>query len=352
MDTFKVTGQTGVSEIILGTSIDEIGRFCKNKKIFIITDNNVRAIYENIFPSGEIIEIGTGEDIKTFETALYIYERLLSFEADRSSFITGIGGGIVCDITGFVASTYMRGIPFGFIPTTLLAQVDASIGGKNGVNFKKYKNIIGVFKQPEFVLCNINFLKTLPKTELLCGFAEIIKHAAIKDISYFEYLEENLDNIMSLRVPEIEEVISRSISIKTDIVNSDERESFERKKLNFGHTFGHAIEKFSRLPHGQAVSAGMVMANNISLSTGILSLKEGERFKNLLRRFNLPVEIELNRDIIFDAIKKDKKRNSDTIDFILLEKIGSSMVVSIKIEELEHFVCPDYPLPKKGGFSL
>ena len=332
-----MTGQTGTCEIIVGTSLDEASKFYKNKKIFIVTDENVRTIYENVFPPGEIIEIGTGEEIKTVETAMDIYEKLLYFEADRSSFIMGIGGGIVCDITGFVASTYMRGISFGFIPTTLLAQVDASIGGKNGVNFKKYKNIIGVFKQPEFVLCNTNFLKTLPHTELLCGFAEIIKHAAIKDLSYFEYLEEHMDKILSLREPEIQEVILRSISIKTDIVNFDERESFERKKLNFGHTFGHAIEKFSHMPHGQAVSAGMVLANNLSLSMGILPVKEAERFKKLLRRFNLPVEIELNKEIIFDAIKRDKKRNSDTIDFVILERIGSSKIVRIKIEELEHF---------------
>ena len=332
-----MTGQTGNCEIILESSIDEVRNFYKDKKMFIVTDKNVRTIYEKIFPSGEIIEIGTGEEIKTVATASDIYEKLLYFEADRSSFITGIGGGIVCDITGFIASTYMRGISFGFIPTTLLAQVDASIGGKNGVNLKKYKNIIGLFKQPEFVLCNINFLKTLPHVELLCGFAEIIKHAAIKDLSYFEYLEENPDNILSLREGEIHKVISRSISIKTDIVNSDERESFERKKLNFGHTFGHAIEKSSGLPHGKAVSAGMVFANNLSISMGILPIKEGERFKNLLRRFNLPVEFELNKEIIFDAIKRDKKRNSDTIDFVVLERIGSSKIVTIKIEELEKF---------------
>lgn len=330
-----MTGQTGTCEIIVGTSLDEASKFYKNKKIFIVTDENVRTIYENVFPPGEIIEIGTGEEIKTVETAMDIYEKLLYFEADRSSFIMGIGGGIVCDITGFVASTYMRGISFGFIPTTLLAQVDASIGGKNGVNFKRYKNIIGLFKQPEFVLCNINFLKTLPHVELLCGFAEIIKHAAIKDLSYFEYMEEHLHNILSLREPEIQEVILRSISIKTDIVNFDEREFFERKKLNFGHTFGHAIEKFSHMPHGQAVSAGMVFANNLSLSMGILPVKEAERFKALLRKFNLPVEVELNKEIIFDAIKRDKKRNSDTIDFVILERIGSSKIVRIKIEELE-----------------
>lgn len=337
MERFRVTGQTGKCEIILGTSIDEVNNFYKDKKMFIITDKNVKNLYGNNFPPGEIIEIGTGEEIKTVETASDIYEKLLYFEADRSCFITGIGGGIVCDITGFIASTYMRGISFGFIPTTLLAQVDASIGGKNGVNFKKYKNIIGLFKQPEFVVCNINFLKTLPLIELLCGFAEVIKHAAIKDLSYFEYLEENLDNILSLREIEIQKVISRSISIKTDIVNSDEIESCERKNLNFGHTFGHAIEKFSGLPHGQAVSAGMVFANNLSLSMGILPVKEAERFKNLLTRFNLPVELELNKEIIFDAIKRDKKRNSDTIDFVLLEKIGSSKIVTIKIEELEKF---------------
>ncbi len=332
-----MTGQTGTCEIIVGTSLDEASKFYKNKKIFIVTDKNVRTIYENDFPPGDIIEIGTGEEIKTVETAMDIYEKLLYFEADRSSFIMGIGGGIVCDITGFVASTYMRGISFGFIPTTLLAQVDASIGGKNGVNFKRYKNIIGLFKQPEFVLCNINFLKTLPQVELLCGFAEIIKHAAIKDLSYFEYVEEHLHNILFLREPEIQEVILRSIFIKTDIVNFDERESFERKKLNFGHTFGHAIEKFLRMPHGQAVSAGMVFANNLSLSMGILPVKEAERFKALLRKFNLPVEVELNKEIIFDAIKRDKKRNSNTIDFVILERIGSSKIVRIKIEELEKF---------------
>ena len=193
MTHFDIKANTGNSKIILGESIQDLYKYITNAEhTVIITDENVNNLYKHLFPSDKVITIGMGEKNKTIKTLELIFTRLLEFGADRSTFLLGIGGGIVCDTAGFVASTFMRGIDFAFAPTTLLAQVDASIGGKNGVNFLSYKNMIGVFNQPKFVLADFEVLRTLNKRELACGLAEIIKHALITDKSLFEFLENNI----------------------------------------------------------------------------------------------------------------------------------------------------------------
>ncbi|MBL7173905.1 MAG: 3-dehydroquinate synthase, partial [Desulfobacteraceae bacterium] len=232
MKAIEIHGSTGDSTILVGESIRSLKKYAPLERMVVITDENVRRHYQKDFPSCEVIEIGSGEKVKTLESVKEIYQRLIEIEADRSSFIVGIGGGVVCDITGFVASTYMRGVAFGFVSTTLLSQVDASVGGKNGVNLGGYKNMVGVFNQPQFVICDINLLKTLPEKELLSGFAEIVKHAVIGDPHLFSYIQENYKKGFLLDTGVINKLVSDSIVIKSSIVNRDEKEKGERRKLN------------------------------------------------------------------------------------------------------------------------
>jgi 3-dehydroquinate synthase len=260
---------------------------------------------------------------------------LVSLRANRSSFIVGIGGGIVCDIAGFVASTFMRGVRFGFVATTLLAQVDASVGGKNGVNFNGYKNMIGVFNQPEFVICDLDLLKTLSEREILCGFAEIVKHAAIGDADLFAFLEQNHENARALDGQIIERLVLDSVTLKSSIVSRDETERGERRILNFGHTFGHALEKVMGVPHGEAVSMGITIASALSVKRGLLAVEDERRILSLMKHLKLPTRIESEHEQLFDALEKDKKRESNFINFVLLDGIGTAVVEKISLEELK-----------------
>ncbi len=339
MKVFKINGKTGTSEIVIGESIKNLSKYSKSNKCVIVTDTNVNALCGAFFPSGfEVIEIGIGEQNKTLSTVEKLYEKFLEFGLDRASYVIGIGGGIVCDVTGFAASTYLRGIRFGFVPTTLLAQVDASLGGKNGVNFKGYKNLIGTFNQPEFVLCDFEMLKTLPIRELKSGFAEIIKHAIIADIQLFSYLEKNYENALSLHRTEIEKILYDSFAVKSKIVSMDETEKGERRKLNFGHTLGHAIEKTTGLLHGEAISIGIIAAAKLSLKKGMLTQKDAERVENLISKFGLPTKIKMDKIAVIDAIEKDKKRENKKIRFVLLEKLGRAKIIDIEIDELKGVV--------------
>jgi 3-dehydroquinate synthase len=334
MKAIRIHGSTGDSTILVGESIRSLKKYGPLERAVVVTDENVRRHYQKDFPPCEVIEIGSGEKVKTLETVREIYQRLTEIEADRSSFIVGIGGGVVCDITGFVASTYMRGVDFGFVSTTLLSQVDASVGGKNGVNLGGYKNMVGVFNQPEFVICDLNLLKTLPEKELLSGFAEIVKHAVIGDPELFSYLEANYERGLSLDTEVIQRLVCDSIVIKSSIVNRDEKETGERRKLNFGHTFGHAIEKTAGISHGEAVSAGMVIASELSKKRGYLSPEEAEKIVTLLKKLKLPYRIQIDHSGVLDALKKDKKRNGISIHFVLLKALGNAFVEEISINEL------------------
>jgi len=334
MKVLEIHGSGGDSAILVGERLKNLREYLPAGKVVVITDANVRAIYQKDFPVCDVIEIGTGEKIKTLETVQGIYQNLLVHEADRSTFIVGIGGGIVCDVAGFVASTYMRGLRFGFVPSTLLSQVDASVGGKNGVNFGGYKNIVGVFNQPEFVICDQSLLRTLPKKELLCGFAEIVKHAVIGDAGLFSYLEGHHEKALRLDDEVITKLVYDSVVLKASIVNRDEKEKGERMKLNFGHTFGHAIEKNSRLPHGEAVSIGMAFASALSAKKGYLPAEDKKRILKLLQTLNLSTRLQFDGAKVLDALKKDKKRERDQIHFVLLQRIGHAVIEKLTFEEL------------------
>ncbi len=323
---------------MVGEHLENLKNYVDAEKAVIITDTNVRQFYQNDFPPYDVITIETGEKIKNLDTVRNIYGKLVELEADRSTFLIGIGGGVVCDITGFVASTYLRGIRFGFVSSTLLSQVDASVGGKNGVNFEGYKNMIGVFNQPQFVICDLNLLKTLPEKEFLCGLAEIVKHAAIKDIELFTYIEKHSEKILAFDTEVIEKLIYDSLLIKSGIVNRDEKEKGERRILNFGHTLGHAIEKTVGVSHGEAVSAGMVLASEISVKKGYLPAKDAKRIKKMLQRFNLPTRLPIDSKTMLDALGKDKKRKGEHIHFVLLDAIGNSFVDRVPLKEFETFI--------------
>jgi 3-dehydroquinate synthase len=338
MKMHMIKGSTGASKLLVGESIKNAGKYLPDSQIIIITDTVVEKLYADVFPPGSVIILGTGEKIKTLDTVKSIYGQLIERGADRSSFILGIGGGIVCDITGFIAATFMRGVRFGFVSTTLLAQVDASVGGKNGVNFEGYKNMVGVFSQPEFVICDMELLQTLDAGEVRCGMAEIVKHAAIDDARMFAYLEKNAQRATSLDLEVIGKLVSDSVVIKSTVVNRDEKESGERRKLNFGHTVGHAIEKITGIPHGEAVSAGMVVAAAISAKRGLLSGEDVKRLTALLDSLGLPTGVDADPGQIVAALAKDKKREKDVIHFVLLDAIGSCVIEEISIAELNESV--------------
>ena len=338
MQTITVEGQSGHSRIMVGERLANLGRYLPAGRTILITDEKVASHYRDQFPPADVITIGCGEKIKTLDTLAQIYDQLVALEADRSTFIVGIGGGIVGDITGFAASTYMRGLAFGFVATSLLAMVDATVGGKNGVNFKGYKNMVGVFNQPAFVIADITLLKTLPPAEIACGLAEIVKHGCIADAAYFDYIEAHADAVADLDEAVMLKLVHDSVQIKAAVVNQDEREAGERRKLNFGHTLAHAFEKTIGISHGAAVSAGMVLAAELSRDRGLLSTESVTRIKDLLVRLNLPVTLDFDRQAVCSALKKDKKRQRDTIHFVLLEALGRAVVQTLAIRELEDWL--------------
>lgn len=329
MKKLLIRGTSGVSQLLVGESIDHLRRYLDADRSVIITDTTVEGLYRKKLPVCPIISIGLGERIKTLETVALIYNRLVELEADRSTFILGVGGGIVCDIAGFAASTYMRGMRFGFLPTTLLAQVDAGVGGKNGVNFGGYKNMVGVFNQPEFVVCDMGVLHTLPVREVLCGFAEIIKHGAIADSSMLDFLERHRDAALNLDAAIVSHLVYRSVEIKAGVVTRDEREHGERRKLNFGHTFGHALEKSTGMPHGEAVGIGMVLAARLSVAKGLLPPFEAARLEKIIQDYGLPVRSPVDVISLLAAMRKDKKRQGSRIHFVFLEACGRACVEEI-----------------------
>jgi len=338
MNTLEIQGNTGKSTLLVGEKLENIAAYLPPSKTVIITDTKVRRLYGNRFPESPVIEIGVGEENKTLETVLNIFEQLISLEADRGVFIIGVGGGIVCDITGFVASTYLRGVRFGFGATTLLAQVDASVGGKNGVNFSGYKNMVGTFNQPEFVICDPEVLQTLSNKDRGCGLAEIIKHAAIASGPLFNYLEENLEKVSALSPEAVHRMVYDSMVIKSEIVNRDERETGERRKLNFGHTVGHAVEKVHKLPHGEAVSIGMMVAAKLSQRKGYLKGDDLARLENLLASLKLPTRLEIDGAGVMEALHHDKKRENDTVHFVLLKGLGKAVVEPILLSDLKSVI--------------
>ncbi len=338
MKVIEIKTDTKLSKIYIGESIQNLKRYLPQDKVVIITDEVVSRLYKNSFSCYPFIEIGMGEKNKTIDTLEYIFDRFLELEVDRSTYIVAVGGGIVCDVAGFAASIFMRGLCFGFVSTTLLSQVDASVGGKNGVNYHRYKNMIGVFNQPDFVICDTEMLKTLERKEFIAGFAEIVKAGAIRNEDLFRFLENNWQKALNMDTEVINHLIYESVLVKSKVVEADEKEKGERRLLNFGHSFAHSFEKLTDILHGEAVSIGMVVASGISERLGYLKSHEKNRIIQLLQNTGLPVSIDLDEKKILAAIRQDKKREGDTIHLILLSRIGEAFSHQIKLNKLEELV--------------
>jgi 3-dehydroquinate synthase len=304
-------------------------------RVVVITDEHVFAVHKEKFAGYTCIVVPAGEQHKNQGTIDHIINELIAARADRETFIAGVGGGVVTDMAGYAASVYMRGLPFGFVPTSILAMVDACIGGKNGIDVGLYKNMVGTIRQPEFILYDIAFLQTLPDEEWINGFAEIIKHACIKDMAMFEMLEQHRWQDFKNDAVLLAALIERNIAVKAGVVLNDEFEKGERKLLNFGHTIGHAIENLYTLPHGHAVSIGMVMASVISEEMNGFHSDQRERITALLHRYNLPVTIAADKEKIMEVLLMDKKRAGDMVNFILLDQIGRAIIRPIGITQLK-----------------
>lgn len=312
--------------------ITHLKEIVDQKSAILVTDENIFEHHKKRFKGWNIIVLKAGEEYKVQDTVDSVIEQLIEMEADRKSVLIGIGGGVITDLTGYIASVYMRGISFGFIPTTLLAMVDASIGGKNGIDVGLYKNMVGVIRQPTFILHDLLFLITLPENEWRNGFAEVIKHAAIKDLAMFKELESNSIRHYQKNKTKACELIQRNALLKTKVVQLDEFEKGDRKLLNFGHTLGHALETQYELSHGEAISIGMTFA--AQLSQKILKYKEPERISELLDKYSLPTYASFDKDKVINVLKMDKKKTRNSIRYVLLEKTGKAVIREISIDEL------------------
>lgn len=339
MENIVIQGSSGVSRVIFDDKFSNYRKYIPaQKKVVAITDGTIAKLYPELFTGIDVIEIGLGEKHKTLQTLEYIFAEFLRLNVDRSWFVLGVGGGIVTDTTGFAASIYMRGLPFGFISTTLLSQVDASVGGKNGVNFGEFKNMIGVFAQPSFVICDPGMLSTLPQREFISGFAEIIKAAAIRSAALFNYMEEKSDEALANDPDVMRKLIYESVKIKADVVQNDEKESGERRILNFGHTFAHSIELYMGLTHGEAVAVGMVLASQASVKMGLLKPGDANRLKNLIEKYMLPVKFDLDKNLVYNTLLKDKKREGDSINLVLINELGNALIQKVPLNRMEEIV--------------
>ncbi|MFR9650751.1 MAG: 3-dehydroquinate synthase [Rikenellaceae bacterium] len=333
MYTLNIKGRSDVM-VDRGLALLE-SKLPTQRRIIVITDQRLDRLYGKSYLPYERIIIGEGEGIKTLVTVEQIMAQLIEMGADRKIFLLGFGGGIVTDITGFVGSTYLRGVDFGFISTTLLSQVDAGVGGKNGVNLGGYKNMVGTFNQPLFVLSDIELLSTLSDRDFRAGIAEIIKGAIICDPALFELLEGSTFEQLRSDKELIMRAIIASINIKAKIVDLDERESGERRKLNLGHTFAHAIEKLSTaMNHGEAVAVGTVIATQIAQQLGLIDELSAQRVKSLHDSIGFDINPPLPVKELLKAITKDKKVEEGSLFLILPTAIGNCEIRKMTFEQI------------------
>jgi 3-dehydroquinate synthase len=310
------------------------------KRVAIVTNTTVAPLYlerlvntlRSVGISSHEVVLPDGERYKTSKTLDLIYDALLQSRCERSTPLIALGGGVVGDMTGFAAATYLRGVPFIQIPTTLLSQVDSSVGGKTGINHPLGKNMIGAFYQPQLVMADISTLSTLPDKELSAGLAEVIKYGLIRDLPFLEWLEKNMQALLARDSAALQYAIARSCSNKAEIVGMDERESGERALLNLGHTFGHAIESgmgYGVWLHGEAVAAGTLMAADLSCRLGWISSSDVARVRELFKRARLPVVApDLGSEKYLELMGMDKKVEGGKLRFVLLKQLGHAVVTA------------------------
>jgi 3-dehydroquinate synthase len=338
-------------EIRIGQGLlSQVGLWLKEMgfsgKAFIVTDSNVRPLYADKLELSltnadfkvTILEIPAGEEQKTLSTAGQLYQRLADSFAERSSIFLALGGGVIGDLAGFVAATYMRGVSLVQVPTSLLAMVDSSIGGKTAVDHNNLKNMVGAFYQPKLVVSDIATLKTLPKIELSNGMGEVIKHAVIRDKAFFNYLRENMIKAMAFDLDVLAKIVEKNARIKAPVVEKDEKETGLRTLLNYGHTVGHAVEALSnyKLKHGQAVAIGMMAAAKLSQRLGFLNDENISQLEELILAAELPINLpdldNVKKEKLLELIKHDKKVRDGKVRFVLLKTVGD-VFISDKVTE-------------------
>ena len=312
--------------------IAQLKKIVQQKNTVVITDEHVFAGHQKALKSWNSIVLKAGEEYKVQATVDSVIQQLIDMRVDRTWNLVGIGGGVITDMTGYIASVYLRGIAFGFVPTTILGMVDAAIGGKNGIDVGLHKNMVGTINQPQFLLYDVSLLKTLPDSEWRNGFAEVIKHAAILDGTFFKELEKRNLSFFQKNKPALQKLIQRNALLKTKVVKEDEFEKGKRRLLNFGHTLGHALEKQYELMHGEAVAIGMAFASK--LSAEMLGFRGTDKVIKLIDKYGLPMTAGYNKQKVFDVLVIDKKREGELLNFILLEKIGKAVIQKITLQEI------------------
>jgi 3-dehydroquinate synthase len=322
-------------DVVIGANLRQLPEFLDLEHAFAVTESCVQQQWGQADIKIPVQVLEGGEQLKSLSSLENIYQLFLRQQLDKASTVIAVGGGAFTDAISFAAATFHRGIACVTVPTTLLAQVDASIGGKNAINFGGVKNLIGTISQPKLVLCDLAFLNTLPKSAISNGMAEVIKAAIIKDPTLFEFIRVNYAAILDLDEEVMEPVLSRAIQVKADIVSADEFESGERMKLNLGHTIGHALEAAYNLEHGQAVAYGMVLESKLAANLGLCSPSLVGQVADLCNQFNLKNEIDFDPEQVMDLMLQDKKRRAETINFALPKAIGEVHIYPIAINEIK-----------------
>lgn len=343
--TYGITlGKNTMAKLATG-----LKKYFPSREVVIITNKTVAKLYHSKISSllashwnAQWIEIPDGERHKNLKTVESIYHQLLKAKAHRKTGIIAFGGGVVGDIAGFVAATYLRGIPFVQIPTTLLAQVDSSVGGKTGVDLKSGKNLVGAFYQPKWVLIDTQFLTTLPHREFLCGLSEVVKYGILGDKKLFEFMEKNVGKILAMDHNALLFLIKHSCQMKANLVSKDEKESGLRSLLNLGHTLGHGIETLSgytRIHHGEAVSQGMAYAALLSSKRGFCSQNDTTRIVNLLKSLGLPTKLpKFSKTAYQNVLSRDKKSAGQTIRYVAIQKIGKAFLCALTKQEITAYL--------------
>ena len=336
MEKKKIRIGNAETEYYFNASLSKLAQVADKKYSVVLTDENVYQHYRKQLKGWNTIVLKPGEEYKVQQTVDGVIDSLIDMEADRKTTLIGIGGGVITDIAGYAAAVYMRGIRVGFVPTTLLAMVDASIGGKNGVDVGLYKNLVGTIRQPDFLFFDVALLGSLPEAEWQNGFAEIIKHACIKDAAMFRELAAHDLAWYRKKKADMAALVKRNALLKTRVVQGDEREQGDRKLLNYGHTLGHALENQYELSHGQAVAIGMTYAAHLSAS--ILGFRGAGKVVDLIGRYGLPTYAQFDKEKAFEVLKHDKKRERSEIHYILLQRIGKGVVHTLPLAEVKNII--------------
>jgi 3-dehydroquinate synthase len=317
-------------------SLDKLTKLADPARAVVLTDEHVYAAHARKFRNWNTIVLSAGEAFKVQATVDAVVQQLIALKADRQTTLVGVGGGVITDLTGYIASVYMRGLRFGFVPTTVLSLVDASLGGKNGIDVGPYKNMVGTIRQPAFILHDLSLLRSLPAAEWENGFAEIIKHACILDARLFAELEINSLRHYRRDPQLLSRLVQRNVTLKSRVVQLDEQEKDLRRLLNFGHTLGHALETQYELLHGQAIAIGMTYA--AELSHRLLGFRDQHRVVKLLEKYKLPTYAAFDTKRVMDILRMDKKRVGGELHYILLKKTGKGVSHRLTLDELNTFL--------------